>query len=57
LKRVAQQQGLNLPEEMSKQDQATYDRFSKLEGKQSALPPKWTGLTVCKAAQSTCTVP
>ena len=34
LKQVAQQQGLNLPEEMSKQDQATYDRLSKLEGKQ-----------------------
>jgi len=34
LKQVAQQQGLNLPQEMSKQDQATYDRLSKLEGKQ-----------------------
>ena len=34
LKQVAQQQGLNLPEEMSKQDQATYDWLSKLEGKQ-----------------------
>lgn len=34
LKQVAQQQGFNLPEELSKQDQATYDRLSKLEGKQ-----------------------
>jgi len=34
LKQVAQQQGLNLPEEMSKQDRATYDWLSKLEGKQ-----------------------
>jgi putative membrane protein len=34
LKQIAQQQGLNLPEEMSKQDQATYDWLSKLEGKQ-----------------------
>ena len=34
LKQIAQQQGLSLPEEMSKHDQATYDRLSKLEGKQ-----------------------
>jgi putative membrane protein len=34
LKQVAQQQGFNLSEELSKQDQATYDRLSKLGGKQ-----------------------
>jgi putative membrane protein len=34
LKQVAQQQGLTLPQEMSRQDQATYDRLSKLQGKQ-----------------------
>jgi putative membrane protein len=34
LKDVAKQQGLKLPEHMSKEDQATYDRLSKLEGKQ-----------------------
>jgi putative membrane protein len=34
LKSVAQQQGLKLPDEMSKQDQATYNRLSKLQGEQ-----------------------
>ena len=34
LKQVAQQQNLNLPEGLSKQDQATYDRLSKVSGKQ-----------------------
>jgi putative membrane protein len=34
LKQVAQQQNLNLPQELSREDQATYDRLSKLSGKQ-----------------------
>jgi putative membrane protein len=34
LKQTAQQQGITLPQEMSSKDQATYDRLSKLQGKQ-----------------------
>ena len=34
LKQVAQQENLNLPRHLSREDQATYDRLSKLNGKQ-----------------------
>ena len=34
LKQVAQQENLNLPQRLSREDQATYDRLSKLNGKQ-----------------------
>jgi putative membrane protein len=34
LKEVAQKEGLRLPEEMSPQDQATYNRLSRLSGEQ-----------------------
>ena len=34
LKEVAQKEGLKLPEEMSREDYATYNRSSKLSGEQ-----------------------
>jgi putative membrane protein len=34
LKEVAQKEGLKLPEEMSRQEQATYNRLSRLSGEQ-----------------------